>query len=306
MRDLPDAFPCVASQLDQLNLAEAPGGVLDQSVQAVERGVPCRLGVVPLGHRGCDGGSCFVWGHVASVASALCQVHLNAKRVCHRVISMRPTLDGAAVCVYCGAEAAHIDHVRAVSRGGTNDPTNLVSACLRCNLSKSDKLLGEWDPQRVAHGLIHSTAVAVEYARLLTGEPWEYPEFAPKPTLRYPSGTRSIIYRVPTSLVYAARAAQKETGDTVETWFLDAFDAVFDQLDEAYRRVRADRQSGVPVRQRRQRQSKWDPLMPYALRLTPEELAVLEERVTEVGAPSKADCVTTIVRLRLQQLGKTF
>jgi len=49
-------------------------------------------------------------------------------------------------CQYCGtkSENLHCDHVIPLSRGGTNDPANLVTACARCNLSKSSKTLEEW------------------------------------------------------------------------------------------------------------------------------------------------------------------
>lgn len=36
------------------------------------------------------------------------------------------------------------DHVIPLSRGGTNEESNLVCACLPCNSSKSDRLLWEW------------------------------------------------------------------------------------------------------------------------------------------------------------------
>jgi len=50
-------------------------------------------------------------------------------------------------CYYCGqkvGEDYHVDHVVPLSRGGTNDPSNLVIACTHCNLSKNDKLPHEW------------------------------------------------------------------------------------------------------------------------------------------------------------------
>lgn len=48
-------------------------------------------------------------------------------------------------CVYCGTwEAGHVDHVVPKSRGGTDDPTNLVSACQPCNYAKHDRMLDEW------------------------------------------------------------------------------------------------------------------------------------------------------------------
>ena len=50
-------------------------------------------------------------------------------------------------CMYCGAEAPqavlHVDHIRPVSKGGTNDLLNLVSSCDGCNLGKSDRELSD-------------------------------------------------------------------------------------------------------------------------------------------------------------------
>jgi hypothetical protein len=48
-------------------------------------------------------------------------------------------------CGYCGrtppAVILHIDHILAVSDGGSNDASNLVTACIDCNLGKSNKPL---------------------------------------------------------------------------------------------------------------------------------------------------------------------
>lgn len=53
-------------------------------------------------------------------------------------------------CVYCGSRAQplHCDHTIPVSRGGSNDLSNLVTACKACNLSKGSKLLEEWEQCR--------------------------------------------------------------------------------------------------------------------------------------------------------------
>lgn len=72
----------------------------------------------------------------------------------------------AGPCVYCGADAEHVDHVRPLSRGGWEHPANLVPACAWCNTSKGDRLLTEWRPDRVAHGVAHSPKVSAEYNRL--------------------------------------------------------------------------------------------------------------------------------------------
>ena len=50
-------------------------------------------------------------------------------------------------CKYCGISAEEadeplqIDHVKPVSKGGTNDITNLVTSCFPCNNGKRDELL---------------------------------------------------------------------------------------------------------------------------------------------------------------------
>lgn len=68
-----------------------------------------------------------------------------------RRTSLRPTerfevfkRDGFT-CVYCGgsppAVVLEVDHIVAVAAGGTNDESNLVTACRPCNQGKSDKSL---------------------------------------------------------------------------------------------------------------------------------------------------------------------
>jgi 5-methylcytosine-specific restriction endonuclease McrA len=49
-------------------------------------------------------------------------------------------------CYYCHAKITkyHVDHVVPLTRGGSNDPSNLVIACPTCNISKHNKLLHEW------------------------------------------------------------------------------------------------------------------------------------------------------------------
>ena len=47
-------------------------------------------------------------------------------------------------CRYCGRPAEHVDHVLPYSRGGSDDPGNLVAACAPCNLDKRDQTPAEW------------------------------------------------------------------------------------------------------------------------------------------------------------------
>jgi hypothetical protein len=49
-------------------------------------------------------------------------------------------------CTYCGARGQRLecDHIHPLSRGGSNDITNLTTACTDCNRSKHSKTLAEW------------------------------------------------------------------------------------------------------------------------------------------------------------------
>lgn len=48
-------------------------------------------------------------------------------------------------CQYCGSEHdLTCDHITPLVLGGTNEPTNLTTACRSCNSSKGDKTLEEW------------------------------------------------------------------------------------------------------------------------------------------------------------------
>lgn len=70
-------------------------------------------------------------------------------------------------CVYCGGSAGTVDHVRPLARGGHEAVYNLVAACDWCNKSKNDRLLTEWDTERVARAARVSANVTAELARLL-------------------------------------------------------------------------------------------------------------------------------------------
>jgi 5-methylcytosine-specific restriction endonuclease McrA len=46
-------------------------------------------------------------------------------------------------CAYCARRAESVDHVVPKSRGGRHEWANVVAACLRCNRTKGDRMLGE-------------------------------------------------------------------------------------------------------------------------------------------------------------------
>ncbi len=49
-------------------------------------------------------------------------------------------------CRYCSTRGGRLecDHVTPISRGGSNEPDNLVTACFTCNRAKRSKLVEEW------------------------------------------------------------------------------------------------------------------------------------------------------------------
>lgn len=48
-------------------------------------------------------------------------------------------------CVYCRAKGPlSLDHLRPRSKGGSNDSSNLVTACMRCNVERGDTPLATW------------------------------------------------------------------------------------------------------------------------------------------------------------------
>lgn len=49
-------------------------------------------------------------------------------------------------CQYCGKRGGklEVDHVCPISKGGTNEFSNLVTACRRCNRQKKDKTVAEF------------------------------------------------------------------------------------------------------------------------------------------------------------------
>lgn len=75
--------------------------------------------------------------------------HAGAKRSSQRLHGRRLRFHVLArdgfTCRYCGRKAPyvelHVDHVHPRVEGGTDDPENLVTACLDCNLGKGTRVL---------------------------------------------------------------------------------------------------------------------------------------------------------------------
>ena len=72
-------------------------------------------------------------------------------------------------CIYCGKKAPEalleVDHILALSNGGTDEITNLVSACDDCNRGKAARLLEEGSAPVVTKAATDSVRERVEQAR---------------------------------------------------------------------------------------------------------------------------------------------
>lgn len=53
-------------------------------------------------------------------------------------------------CHYCGAQAVTEDHLIPLTKGGSEDDSNLVAACGPCNFSKGSKTAAEFIAERNA------------------------------------------------------------------------------------------------------------------------------------------------------------
>lgn len=111
------------------------------------------------------------WGPPVKMTYPANHVRQQRRRANGTVTPLSPRvyaeIRASGPCVYCGALAAAADHVLALSRGGRDVRENLVPACQRCNQQKKDRLLTEWDEERVARAAALSPIVAAELARLL-------------------------------------------------------------------------------------------------------------------------------------------
>lgn len=99
-------------------------------------------------------------------------------------------------CQYCGAMPPkvplEIDHIQPVSRGGTNDKMNLVTACFDCNRGKSDVVLSS---------VPESMVTALERKKLAQEQ-----------------------YKAYKKILDKARAIMENDIDTVERVYSNAFD----------------------------------------------------------------------------------
>lgn len=65
---------------------------------------------------------------------------LRAPQRLHEAVAEHPSpvlFRDRWTCQQCGAPASHVDHIRPVLFGGTDDESNLQALCAGCNLTKA-------------------------------------------------------------------------------------------------------------------------------------------------------------------------
>lgn len=127
------------------------------------------------------------------------------------------------------------------------------------------------------------------------------PEVRQAPDRQPTRRPRITAGRIPEELFEQINAHRDKTGETHEQWFALALGRVHDQVRDHYRSL-VDPDALVPIPPRRARRPGSERVAQYALRLSPQASQVLGNLRDEVDPPSQSHFLTTIVRLRLEQL----
>src|SRR5947199_10578904 len=70
-----------------------------------------------------------------------CETAMPARKPISKKVRFEVFKRDCFKCQYCGAEAPnvllHVDHIKPVAEGGTNELMNLITACAACNAGKA-------------------------------------------------------------------------------------------------------------------------------------------------------------------------
>jgi hypothetical protein len=114
-------------------------------------------------------------------------------------------------------------------------------------------------------------------------------------------GKRGTIAYLPAEVKARLEVAARDAAQTYTEWFLDQFDALYDQLAEEFTPP-PQRRSPLPARAKApRRRVGLGPLTMLQLRLTGEELAAIDERRAQLGGPSRSEFVTRIIELGIER-----
>jgi hypothetical protein len=112
---------------------------------------------------------------------------------------------------------------------------------------------------------------------------------------------RGTIAYLPAELKTRMEEAARLAHQTYTEWFLNQFDDLYEELADQFEPP-PQRRSPLPARARaRRRRVGLGPSTMVQLRLTGEELAAIDERRDQLGAPSRSEFVTRIIELGVER-----
>jgi hypothetical protein len=130
----------------------------------------------------------------------------------------------------------------------------------------------------------------------------EEPEKRARPPKRKPAekpaGRTKLQYTAYFPLPVVEAIERDLAGRSWSEWFLDAFRAHHHELDDRFDKGVPGDDSGLPARPRGARKAVDRPT-PKQLRLTAEEIAVLESKREKVGSPNRSEFLTVLAELHL-------
>lgn len=123
----------------------------------------------------------------------------------------------------------------------------------------------------------------------------------PAPVAAAAGGKRGTIAYLPAEVKERLEAAARAAAQTYTEWFLNQFDALYDQLAEEFPPP-PQRRSPLPARARPpRRRVGLGPATMLQLRLTSEELSAIDERRAQLSGPSRSEFVTRIIELGIER-----
>jgi hypothetical protein len=115
------------------------------------------------------GGRCGKRDEFPLVMSEFKKLEQGKKKLSGILRDNKKLLFASRACAYCGSEEQiQLDHIIPISKGGADSFDNLVYACKKCNLSKSNRDILEWYGEDYAEEL--PSLVFAKYLKLVYKE----------------------------------------------------------------------------------------------------------------------------------------
>ena len=147
----------------------------------------------------------------------------------------------------------------------------------------------------------HEDQLAEALPPQATRSPSKAPRRDPAQAVAAAGGKRGTIAYLPAEVKERLEVAARAAAQTYTEWFLDQFDALYDELAEEFPPP-PQRRSPLPARARSpRRRVGLGPSTMVQLRLTTEELCAIDERRAQLSGPSRSEFVTRIIELGIER-----